>query len=149
MGKETNRLYEASYFLSGGLTEEEAIKEDEKIKSIIAKNQALILGEAKPKRQRLAYPVKKSEEAHFGWVRFSAAPEYLKQIKSELSKNNLMIRLLVKIFKNVPPESKIIKPRPQKTTLLAKKPAVSEEAIKPETIKSEEIDKKLEEILGT
>lgn len=158
MGKEANRLYEASYFLSGGLAEEEALKENEKIKSMVVKNKALVISEAKPKRQRLAYPVKKTEEAHFGWVRFSAAPECFKQIKIELDKNNLIVRMLVKIFRNNPPESKTFKPpaltrrqgeagRFQKTTLSAgktEKPAASEEIIKPE-----EIDKKLEEILGS
>ncbi|MEK9209410.1 MAG: 30S ribosomal protein S6, partial [Patescibacteria group bacterium] len=105
-------------------------------------------------RQRLAYPVKKSGEAHFSWVKFSAAPEYLKQIKSELTKNNLIVRLMVKIFKNIPPESKILKPltsarasRFQKATLLAGKTEKTD--AKQETIKPEEIDKKLEEILGS
>lgn len=143
MGEEDQRLYEASYFLNGTCSEEEAHKEDEKIKSMVAQNQALILGEIKPKRQRFAYPVKKSAEGYFGWVRFSTDPEHLTKIKNELDKNNLIVKMLVKIFKNPPPESKIVKfpARPQKT--------VNPETVKLEAIKTEEIDKKLEEILGS
>lgn len=151
MEKGTSRLYEASYILSGGCSEEEALKEDEKIKSMVAQNQALIMAEAKPRRQRLAYPVKKTSEGHFGWVRFSAEPEYFKKIKNELDKNNLIVKMLVKIFKNLsfPKESPT---RPQKIILPIKeteKTSAIPESLKSEAIKTEEIDRKLEEILGS
>ena len=93
-----------------------------------------------PKRRRLAYPIKKLSEAYFGWTRFSMSPENLADFEKKLKQEPAIIRYLVVIFEEVVPE-RIFRPRP---TYTPRQPSPVPE----ERMNIEELDKRLEEILG-
>lgn len=135
------KMYEIGYLLSPLIPEEKLDEEVSVLRKLIEDRQGLIINEGRPKMRKLAYPINKTESAYFGWVKFTASPEILKEIENPLKKNNKIIRfLIIKAVKETTvsmPARKIVK---------KKKPAGPKEKIE---IKPEEIDKKLEELLSS
>ncbi|MCX6731415.1 MAG: 30S ribosomal protein S6 [Candidatus Parcubacteria bacterium] len=129
------KMYEIGYLLSPLIPEEKLDEEIGSLRKLIEDKKGFILNEGRPKMQKLAYPIKKLETAYFGWIKFTADPSSLPEIKSPQ-----IIRFLITEVIKTPPAKKIIK---KKKTL----PAGVISGIK-EGIKFEEIDKKLEELLG-
>lgn len=125
------RIYEIGYLLSPLIPEERLDEEISVLRKIIEDKKGFILSEARPKIQKLAYPINKLESAYFGWIKFTADPSSLPEIKSPQ-----IIRFLITEIIETPPVKKIIK---KKKTIIS--------GIK-EGVKFEEIDKKLEELLG-
>lgn len=129
------RMYEIGYLLSPLIPEEKLDEEISILRKIIEDKQGFIMSEARPKMQKLAYPIKKLETAYFGWIKFTAAPSSLPEIKSPQF-IRFLITEIIKETLTPPPAKKIIK---KKKTIIS--------GIK-EGVKFEEIDKKLEELLG-
>ncbi len=97
---------------------------------------------------RLAYPIKKQENAYFGFIHFKVMPEGIAKLKDALSLNTKILRFLI-----ITPPVKVVTrdaamgpraPRP-KSDAVAPKP----EAAPAETpiLSNEGLEKKLEEIL--
>jgi len=125
------KMYEIGYLLSPLIPEEKLDEEIFVLRKSIEDKQGLIISEGRPKMQRLAYPINKLETAYFGWIKFMAEPSSLPEIK-----NPQIIRFLI---------TEIIKSSPAKKIIKKKKAIIP--GIK-EGVKFEEIDKKLEELLG-
>ncbi len=92
---------------------------------------------------RLAYPIKKHENAYFGFMHFSAMPDAILKVKSELAHNPKVLRLLVLTppVKH-PVRSERVSPGTKPVSV------VSEVLVKPEgAVSNEALEKKLEEIL--
>jgi len=134
------RIYEIGYLLSPLIPEEKLDEEIGSLRKLIEDKKGFILNEGRPKMQRLAYPIKKLESAYLGWIKFAAEPTILFEIKNSFKKLSSSIRFLIReiVKETLAPSSakKIIK---KKKTII---PGIKEEA------KFEEIDKKLEELLG-
>lgn len=133
--KET-QLYEISYFLNPNLQEEEAVNVAQKIRELIEQKKGIVIKDTKPLKRKLAYEIKKHLEGFFSSIKFLFNPAEIIELKNELEQNKEVLRMqLIKTSK----EEAIIRSRPQK----AKKRTKQEEEAH-----SEEIDKKLEELLG-
>jgi len=129
------KIYEIGYLLSPLIPEEKLDEEISVLRKTIEDKGGFIMSEARPKIQKLAYPIKKLESAYFGWIKFTADPSSLPEIK-----NPQIIRFLItEIIKET------LTPPPAKKIIRKKKTIIPE--IK-EGVKFEEIDKKLEELLG-
>lgn len=155
--------YEIGYILKSDLKEEEVLSFSEKLRNIITEKGGLIISEGRPKKQILAYSIKKETIATFNWIKFLIKPQLIKELKEYLDQQALVLRFItVKT-----PERKTTKPSltkrkkikfkkllaptlPTDEKKLGKKEIAPEEKEKKEEIqiKEEEIDKKIEELLG-
>jgi ribosomal protein S6 len=143
-----SQLYEIGHLLKAS-SPEEAEEKNQEIKKIIEDNKGIILEQGQPDQQRLAYPIEKLEEAYFGWLQFSTNPDEIQKIKKEIEKNKAILRYSIISIKKVGVQKpRIIKPRREyiKKETEEKRKAVPKK--QEEIVKSEEIDKQLEEILG-
>ncbi|MBI2020899.1 30S ribosomal protein S6 [Candidatus Giovannonibacteria bacterium] len=150
---ETDRkLYELSYLISPALSEEEALNFHQKTKNSLLSYNGIIENDGNILKRKLSYPIKKMREAYFAHFRFLAPAEKITDFKNQL-RNPEILRSLIVETKNVPqnfiprepkkpPETKIVEESP----VAVKIPAQTTELEPVSNI--EEIDKKLEEILG-
>jgi len=144
MEKES-KIYEIGYLLSPLIPEDKLDGEISILREIIEKKQGLIVNEERARMQRLAYVIKRPhigsfESAYFGWIKFMANPEIISEIKSSFDKNNNLARFL--ITETLKEDTSRRAPR----KIIRRKPTTTPE-IKTE-IKTEEVDKKLEELVG-
>lgn len=143
------QLYEIVYLISPSLMEGEALDFHQKIKNEAQSLGAIMEEEGKTEKIRLSYPIKKQLEAHLGSFKFVLDPTKIQELNSKVKAENQMLRLIC--VKTVRPQQRqiITKPFRQVPEI---KPAQnwSPASIEKETpaISVEEIDKKLEEILG-
>lgn len=144
MEKES-KIYEVGYLISPLVPEDKLDGEISVLRDAVEKKQGLIVSEERARMQRLAYNIIKPhagnfESAWFGWIKFMAAPEAVSEIKSHFDKNQNLVRFLII---NSSKED-TAKRAPRRTT--GRKTFVAPE-VKTE-IKTEEVDKKLEELVG-
>lgn len=140
-----SKIYEIGYLLSPLIPEDKLDGEISVLRETIEKKQGLITNEERAKMQRLAYIIKRPhigsfESAYFGWIKFMANPEIISEIKSSFDKNNNLARFL--IIESSKEDTSRRAPR----KIIRRKPMTTPE-IKTE-IKTEEVDKKLEELVG-
>ncbi len=165
---EESRTYEAAYLLKGDLGEEKALETGDNLRRLIEDEHGIVSLETKPRKQRLAYPIKKYGMAFFGSLKFILSAEKLASLKKNFEKLDLLRLLLsqVKYSKETYKRSskKRATPHPAvqpisqpitgevKNETVADEPkkeiTLSEEAAEKEPLQVEEIDKKIEEILG-
>lgn len=158
------KSYEVAYLISPALPEDEVFGEAGKITAAIQDAHGLVGRIEEPKKRRLAYPIRlarrssngggKLREAYFGWTTFAIAPERLTDIERRLKAEPNVVRYLIA------EEVKRPAAPPRLRLDRARRPAVPAprlEGVKPFTpaapkeedkTKLEELDKKLEEILG-
>ena len=150
------QLYELGFTLSPSLTEEEAKEFHQKIKSEAQELGALIDEEGSIEKRRLSYPIKKVREAYFGFFKFILSPEKLADLKLKMNTPSVLRCLFIKT-KRAPQRQISTRPMKMADTSLNQtetseyKQTVikTQEAIDiAPPINIEEIDKKLEEILG-
>jgi ribosomal protein S6 len=143
--EDETRLYEMGYLLKGDIAEEEALEKSEFVRKTIENEKGLIIQENKPKKQSLGYPVKKHDIAYFGVIKFIFSPEKIPALKKFFEKSDILRMLLSQGKREEalrqPPKRRVIR-RPVKEI------QQTEGAQPKEPLQVEEIDKKLEEILG-
>ncbi|MBI1957474.1 MAG: 30S ribosomal protein S6 [Candidatus Niyogibacteria bacterium] len=106
----------------------------------IEKEHGIIASQTNPMLKPLAYPIGKIREAYTGWLRFMIKPESAPKLDATLRGEPALVRF---IFVRAKKEE--ASPEP-----LRRRKRVSATANAPEVQANiEEIDKKLEEILGT
>ena len=113
---------------------------------IIEKYGGQISQEQTPFKRFLSYPIAKNKEAYFGFLRFSLGTEYLKQLTHDLKLESSLIRFLIVTVspKQLKEEQRpVYRPAPEGVRKLYRP-----KKEKPQEIKPEEFEKKLEEILG-
>lgn len=143
MEKET-KLYEIGYLINPGIAEEKVADEVNSLRNIIEKSGGVITVEEKAKLIKIAYTIKKTrvgkfDTAYFGWIKFMAEPENVIQIKNDVEKAADVIRFLITIGNEEQPQAKVVKRTySKKDEKAADKPEVS----------TEEVDKKIEELIG-
>jgi len=145
MEKET-KMYEIGYLLSPLILEEKLDEEISALRKLLEDKQGFIMNESRARTQSLAYPVRGFNSAYFGWIKFAASPEVLPEIKISFDNppigGDKIIRFL--ILKTI---KETAAPRLMKKKVVRKK--ISLERPKEKLgIKPEEIDKKIEELIG-
>ncbi|MBU1091581.1 30S ribosomal protein S6 [Patescibacteria group bacterium] len=137
--------YEIGYLLKPTLKEEDISSFLLKLSDDITKRNGMVISEGKTKKQTLAYPIKKETSAMFNWIKFSLDPIFIREIKDIMDANPVVLRFLIIKTK----EEKRKEPSSIKVFSIAKKTAQTEQQIiEKESVQEEEIDKKIEELLG-
>ena len=165
MPDENQKQYEITLILSPDLREEEINLFQEEFRKNIEKLEGSLKKTGKPERRSLSYPIKKFQSGYYLIVNFIFNPEKLEELYSILKHKKEILRYIV-VFA---PEEKP-RPFPEAASLasLRSRPAdVPKEKVKEKEkvetkvekktekkvekkskIQLEEIDKKLDEILG-
>ena len=145
--------YEIAYLIHPDIVEDEVFGEAGKITSFVQEVHGLVGRIGEPKKRRLAYPIKKFRDAYFGWTKFTIAPERIAEIEKKLKLGKNLIRYL--IIEDVKRPLAEFRPRREPTlrrVLPPSRPPVTPFVPEPpkeeDRMKIEELDKKLEEILG-
>ena len=140
------KKYELAYLLSPAVPEDEVLIMAGSLAKVIEDSKGLIRHQETPSKRRLVYPIKKEQNAYFGWITFSSSPENLSTIEKGLKGINNILRHMMVEEEEIPPQpirTYIPRPSPVRTT-----PGPVQEQKPEEKLDLEELDKKLEEILG-
>ncbi|MBI4114778.1 MAG: 30S ribosomal protein S6 [Candidatus Niyogibacteria bacterium] len=130
-----HKLYEFAYILSGILDEEKARKAANDLHAFIEKKHNMVVEDTPPKLRKLAYDINGQAEGYFGWIKFLGQPSDIIEIEKQAKKTGGVLRFLI-----VQGYHEEVAERRTKV----RKKIITEE----EKGRIEEIDKKLEEILG-
>lgn len=138
------QFYELTYLISPELSEEEIKVLQEKINSLIQKEEGVLVEIKSPWRQKLAYPIKKEKEAYLSSLTFHLLSEKLKTLEKQLKTLPEILRFLLLTKPPIPTLFPIAK------TLKIKRGAakIGVGIKKEKKVELKEIEKKLEEILG-
>ncbi len=145
--------YEVAYLISPEVAEEEVFGEAGKITSAIQDANGLVGHIEEPRQRRLAYPIAKKQNAYFGWTTFTMAKENLVEIEKKLKPMKQVIRYLIveEVKRPIMPARPPRPRRPAAPRPLERKPITPFVPAAPQEedkARIEELDKKLEEILG-
>ena len=132
--------YELTYLISSEVSEEEAKSFPEKVLLLIQEAEGIIENKSFPLRRKLAYSIKKQEDAYLAVMTFQLDPEKLAGFEKKLKAGGQIIRYLLLVKKPI----KVIKAIRRK--LISEKPLLTQPQEKKVELK--EIEKKLEEILS-
>ena len=134
--------YELAFHLLPSFTEAELDEKRRAIEELISKSGGLVSRYGEIKKIKLAYPLKKEGFSNFGYVEFFAPREAIEKINKDLMASEDVLRHLV-IKKE---EEKAVKPRPIR--MRTEKPREETRPVEEDSgKKTEELDKKIEEIL--
>ena len=148
------KLYEIAYLISPAYSEEEALDFQQSIKNHMQSLDGIIDHEGEVIKRRISYPINKMTEAFLASFRFLLESEKLAEFKSKLNAPQVL-RSLVINTKRQP--ARTYRPRVEKiseperiiefgSTLV--KPVELKQVVEQPAANIEEIDKRLEEILG-
>lgn len=96
-------VYEISYLIAG-VPEERVGSEAEQVKSLIVKAGGVIIADEAPRRERLAYTMRKKtvsgaydkyDEAYFGWVKLELGSDKIEVVKKEVEVLPSILRMLL------------------------------------------------------
>lgn len=163
MPEETQRQYELTFILSPDLGEEEISSFEHEIEKNIENLEGTLKKKGKLEKRSLSYPIKKFQSGYYLVVNFLFSPEKLEELYSALKHKKEILRYIITVVEK-PSLAKTIedkKPKPvargsdlsgkipkvEKIKKLTEEKPSPKKASKSKT-KLEEIDKKLEEILG-
>lgn len=151
-----NKIYEINYLLTPLVPEDKTAEETAVLRKIIEDNKGFVVGEDQPKMQKLSYAIKKFDKGYYGWFKFSAAGEFVDNIKNGFDKNEKILRALVaeagkeNIVQFAPRYGQPVSASPagrRQAISATKTEGLSSEAAEKVEIKPEQIDEKLAEIL--
>ena len=155
MGKD-QKLYEITYLVSPAYSEEEAQVFQQSLKNAVKSFGGLIDDEGGVLKRRLSYQIKKMPEAYVASFRFLLSSDKISELETKLAVPQIL-RFLIVHTKRQPPRvarapriGKIIPERPALEYNIKNAPQAPEikQSILEPAANIEEIDKKLEEILG-
>lgn len=142
------KIYELNYLIPQTATEEEARALQERINSFIVEKQGLLEKSDMGKR-RLGCPIKKQRMAYLAVAIFGFDPEKIKELEDKIKSEDKILRHII-VVKRLPKARDSKRRMPHfpavKTSISSESPSVGKEKIK--KVEIEEIEKKLEEILG-
>jgi len=140
------KLYELAYLAPPQISAEELETLITKVKKIIEKQQGAITQEQSPHKRTLSYPIGKQKEAFFGFLRFTMRPELEPELPKILRlETNLLRQMIIAVSPQQLKEEQ--KQARRQAPEIGRKPYKPRKE-KPQEVKPEELEKKLEEILG-
>ncbi len=138
--------YELAYLVTPEVSEEELKGLIEKIGGFISDEQGTIDKTPFSSKRRLGYPIKKQREAFLVSMDFHLAAEKTENLKKKIESEGQILRHLLMVKrvskKALAPQRHFIKKAPKTSEKTHEK--ISE----PKKVELEEIDQKIEEILG-
>jgi small subunit ribosomal protein S6 len=150
MDSETKN-YEIAYLINPDVAEDEVFGEAGKITGFVQDARGLVGHIEEPRKRRLAYPIEEFKQAYFGWTTFAIIPSELPELKKKIKAEKNMVRFVVsEEVKKAPFLARSMRARhavPQ-ANLEEIKPFEPQAPKEEDKVKIEELDKRLEEILG-
>lgn len=140
------KFYELTYLISQKLAIEEAKKFSEEITSFVRERGTLV-EEKNPIKRKLSYPIKKEGQGYLASLTFYSEPEKLEDLTKKLDLESQVLRYII-LTKKMPEKQKVSKKLPKIGKLETFVPSSDRVKPKKEKVELEEIEKKLEEILG-
>lgn len=150
---DNNQTYELAYHLNPDIEESEVLAHVQEIQNLITQSSGSVLVSREPKHKHLSYPIKQKHYSYFGVLDFSAVPETIEKLNSQMKLQSHILRYLLLKKEYGDKELRILgvsRPRPRIKTHepLALSREELERAGKPkEEIKPEEMEKEIEEVL--
>ena len=142
--------YELTCLVASSASEEEIKKIQEKINSFVQEKGGIFEDQNFPFRKGLAYPIKKETEVYFCSATFQLNPEYINELEKFLKAESRIIRHLILVKK--PSQIRAEKAEKFKIRLpLRRQEEITKQPLartQEKKVELEEIEKKLEEILG-
>lgn len=147
------KTYEIAYLINPDIPEDEVFGEAGKVTGFIQDAHGLVGRIEEPKRHKLAYPIAKFRDAYFGWTTFTVARARVADIERKVGQEKRIVRFLIveevkRPIREFRPRSEGERRRPSAPRLEAVKPFVPALPKEEDKTKIEELDKRLEEILG-
>jgi len=150
------RQYETVFLISPNLEEEETTKIITQISGIISKEKGKLIQEDRWGKRRLAYPIKKFEEAFYVFFHYEGDSNIPFELERRFKQTEAILRFLTvkketrenvrKKRKGIPAEEEIIAPQEEKFELKEEEeiavPAKEEESVVPQD--EEKVEKKEE-----
>ncbi len=149
--------YEVAYLLSPALTEAEVLAYTGKLSALIEEIGGTIRRVEQPRKLKLAYEVKKQENAYFGWTTFRLQPERIAEFEKRFKAYGETLRFLIleEQIEKRKPFIRSIGARtavgsPTRTPMRGTREPTAHPTLANEDkrLDLEALDKKLEEILG-
>jgi len=151
--EENLRQYQICYFLSPLLLEEEVSNNAAKINELISEAKGEIKSSDEPKIQKISFPIKKHFQAYFSKIVFFANPEEISVLEKKIRLEKDILRFFIEVVQ--PEKQRKEKPLKKLKPLQIKEDETEipeknkeEKETKKKKVKLEEIDQKLEEIIG-
>ncbi len=147
--EEEKRQYGANYLLRGDTEEEKAAETNGLVRKLIEDEGGLITQENGLQKQNLSYFMEKHDTAYLGSLKFIFPPEKIQNLKKSLEKIGLLRVLLTQENQKKETARRPLRRHTIRRPAAKEYPPTTEEGVKKEPpLQVEEIDKKLEEILG-
>lgn len=147
MDKE-NALYEIAYLITPAHSEEEALDFHQKMKNEAVQLGGIVDHEGDVKKRKLSYSINQMTEAYLAYFRVILSKESANKLKISLTRDEILRSLFVQTRRN-PVRTFHSKPITKTTTDEIIPMSMTTAQREPENqVKMEEIDRKLEEILG-
>lgn len=131
---ENKREYEMSFLLTPEIAEDKLDFETAELKKMISESGGEATQISSLEKKRLAYPVKKQNQAYLGVVYFNIDSDGLDKMKSVLALNTKLLRFIILNKPNKPIKSRV-------------EPIMKIQEEKAAEVPTESFDKKLESIL--
>ncbi len=101
--EDKNGVYELGFQLVPTIADEHVASQMDAIKATISKHKGVFISEDFPKLKPLAYTMAKTigskkqkfDQAYFGWVKFETASNNIPSLKTELDKNENILRSMI------------------------------------------------------
>lgn len=146
------KLYEIAFILNDDIKEEEVSGYVQKIKEFISELSGNITKEQTIQKRRLAYQIKKYKQGYFGSMLFELDPVSLKAFDKKLKLEEFLLRyMIIAVDKNYTSQMKRQEEEAKEKFRRITQPEeadVKKSSKSEDKSKLEEIEKKLEELLG-
>lgn len=145
--------YEVAYLLSLGLGDAEVLAYVGKLAGLIEELGGTIRRAEQPRKLKLAYEIKKQENAYFGWTTFRLQPERIAEFEKRFKAYGETLRYLV-LEEQIEKRKPFIRSVGARTAVgsptkgPSRKPLRAAAPQEDKRLDLEALDKKLEEILG-
>ncbi|MFA6463602.1 MAG: 30S ribosomal protein S6 [Candidatus Paceibacterota bacterium] len=148
------KVYEIGFHIAPIVGDEAVSHEVSGIKAILEKVKAEIISEDFPRLRALSYPLSKKikgakkvfDECYFGWVKFEANGDVIREIEKEVEKLENVVRFL--IIKTVKENTLYGAKFAAKERMSFKKPDVAVKSDEPkEEVDVVEVDKAIDELI--
>ncbi|OGY49537.1 MAG: 30S ribosomal protein S6 [Candidatus Buchananbacteria bacterium RIFCSPHIGHO2_02_FULL_45_11b] len=140
--------YELLYLVSAAYPEEDLAAIKEKVKDLIKKFEGQITFEDSFGKKKLAYPVKKAFHGYYLLYEFDLEGEKLKDLNNNLKLANEILRHIVVSKKPQSAQQRAEKKMAAKAVQIAETQVVEDKEKDKGKIKLEDLDQRLDEILG-
>ncbi|MDO8530040.1 MAG: 30S ribosomal protein S6 [bacterium] len=144
------KSYELTYIISSQMMSQEADAFMKEVETFVQSKDGVVLKSEKTIAQPLAYRIKKQSSGYFAILTFQAAEDKIKEILEKLNKDTQILRSTIMVKKPIKEmkERRTRKPAFTQDKEAAAKAGIFKEEKKEEKLNPEDLNKKIDEILG-